>query len=74
MSSVLWRWGLWLAMATLSAWKAMELAAPTVQRSQKKSQRTIVDGFPGLIGNTPLVELPSLSRATGCTILVNWRV
>jgi len=27
------------------------------------------DGFVGLIGNTPLVELKMLSKATGCTIL-----
>lgn len=29
-----------------------------------------LDGFPGLVGNTPLVELISLSKVTGCRILV----
>src|SRR3954466_5983724 len=29
----------------------------------------IAHGFPGSVGNTPLVEIESLSRATGCTIL-----
>ncbi|ORZ35059.1 cysteine synthase [Catenaria anguillulae PL171] len=29
----------------------------------------LVEGFPGAVGNTPLLLLPSFSRATGCTIL-----
>jgi cysteine synthase A len=29
----------------------------------------ITDGFPGTVGNTPLIRIPSLSAATGCTIL-----
>lgn len=29
----------------------------------------IVQGFSGAIGHTPLIELPTLSRATGCRIL-----
>jgi len=29
----------------------------------------IRDGIPGTIGNTPLIRIPSLSEATGCTIL-----
>ena len=29
----------------------------------------VTDGFPGTIGNTPLIRIPSLSAATGCTIL-----
>lgn len=31
----------------------------------------IVDGIDGLIGNTPLMRIRSLSEATGCTILVS---
>lgn len=31
----------------------------------------IVDGVDGLIGNTPLMRIRSLSEATGCTILVS---
>lgn len=30
----------------------------------------IVDGVDGLIGNTPMMRIRSLSEATGCTILV----
>lgn len=33
----------------------------------------IVDGVDGLIGNTPLMRIRSLSEATGCTILVSSR-
>lgn len=33
----------------------------------------IVDGVDGLIGNTPLMRIRSLSEATGCTILVNMK-
>ncbi len=29
----------------------------------------VTEGFPGTIGNTPLIRIPSLSAATGCTIL-----
>jgi cysteine synthase A len=29
----------------------------------------VTDGFPGTVGNTPLIRIPSLSAATGCTIL-----
>ena len=38
---------------------------------QKASQKpdAVREGFVGLIGNTPLVELKSLSKASGCTIL-----
>lgn len=30
----------------------------------------IVDGVAGLIGNTPLMKIKSLSEATGCLVLV----
>ena len=36
----------------------------------KPKKNQFAAGFPGLVGNTPLVELTSLSKATGCTILV----
>ena len=29
----------------------------------------VTEGFPGTVGNTPLIRVPSLSRLTGCTIL-----
>jgi cysteine synthase A len=33
-------------------------------------QADIVDGVDGLIGNTPLMKIKSLSEATGCLVLV----
>ena len=30
---------------------------------------TINNGFCGTVGNTPLIEIPSLSKLTGCRIL-----
>ena|ERR1051325_221005 len=33
--------------------------------------KDIADGIEGLIGNTPLMRIKSLSDATGCEILVN---
>lgn len=75
-ASAPWQWALWLALATVSAWKALELAAPGVElpfdrKKRAKGAPTVVQGFPGLVGNTPMVELTSLSKATGCTILVS---
>jgi cysteine synthase A len=29
----------------------------------------IVNGFAGAVGNTPLIKIESLSKATGCEIL-----
>ncbi|GMF09260.1 unnamed protein product [Phytophthora lilii] len=37
---------------------------------KKSKKEQYLAGFPGLVGNTPLVELISLSKATGCRILV----
>lgn len=34
-------------------------------------QTEIVEGVDGLIGNTPLMKIRSLSEATGCLVLVN---
>jgi hypothetical protein len=34
----------------------------------------VADGFSGLVGNTPLVYLRSLSEATGCIVLVRSNV
>ncbi|RLN74968.1 hypothetical protein BBJ28_00009524, partial [Nothophytophthora sp. Chile5] len=70
----LWRWGLCLTMASLSLWKVAELAVSAdaldwlLLRKKAKKERYL-DGFAGLVGNTPLLELTSLSKATGCTIL-----
>jgi len=38
--------------------------------STKKKESLYASGHVGLIGNTPLVKLQSLSEATGCEILV----
>lgn len=37
---------------------------------EKELQADFVDGVAGLIGNTPLMKIKSLSEATGCLILV----
>lgn len=61
-------------MATLSAWKLLELVNDREQSkwpwSRSRTPAALPHGFPGLIGNTPLLELKSLSKATGCRILV----
>lgn len=72
----LWRWSLCVTMASLSLWKLVELSvssdASWVRIPNKKSKKEkYLAGFPGLVGNTPLVELTSLSKATGCKILVS---
>ncbi|RLN90522.1 hypothetical protein BBJ28_00000770, partial [Nothophytophthora sp. Chile5] len=74
----LWRWGLCFTMTSLSLWKVVELAVSAdaldwlLLRKKAKKERYL-DGFAGLVGNTPLLELTSLSKATGCTILVRTR-
>jgi len=40
------------------------------RRSNAPEDRNVADGIEGLIGNTPLIKLRSLSKATGCEILV----
>ncbi|KAE8895852.1 Cysteine synthase 2 [Phytophthora fragariae] len=73
-SASFWRWGLCVTMASLSLWKVVELAVSgdaswdRVFRKKAKKEQYLA-GFPGLVGNTPMVELTSLSKATGCTIL-----
>lgn len=37
-------------------------------RSDTKASATAVDGLAGLVGNTPLVRIGSLSEATGCEV------
>ncbi|KAG6967597.1 hypothetical protein JG687_00004190 [Phytophthora cactorum] len=39
-----------------------------ILRKKSKKEKSLA-GFPGLVGNTPLIELTSLSKATGCKIL-----
>lgn len=40
----------------------------------RRKEEDIVDGVPGLIGNTPLLRIKSLSDALGVDILVLWSV
>ncbi|CDS08475.1 hypothetical protein LRAMOSA09837 [Lichtheimia ramosa] len=40
-----------------------------LHREKETRPRNVVDGVDGLIGNTPLMRIRSLSEATGCTIL-----
>ncbi|TYZ60670.1 hypothetical protein PybrP1_000320 [[Pythium] brassicae (nom. inval.)] len=68
-SAPLWSWTLSLALATLSLWKLCDLATAAAARRANPSKRAYKRGFTGLVGDTPLLELTSLSRATGCTIL-----
>uniref|UniRef100_K3WK85 cysteine synthase n=1 Tax=Globisporangium ultimum (strain ATCC 200006 / CBS 805.95 / DAOM BR144) TaxID=431595 RepID=K3WK85_GLOUD len=62
-------------MATLSLWKLYDLAVEKelhprkLLRRRKQTHEPYPHGFTGLIGNTPMLELSSLSKATGCTIL-----
>ncbi|GLD93118.1 hypothetical protein PINS_up001710 [Pythium insidiosum] len=72
-SEWMFRWGLSIAMATLSAWKLLEIVTDDREsqlwRRWQRQAPQYPSGFAGLVGNTPIVELTSLSKATGCTIL-----
>ena len=41
-----------------------------IKKQIRKYGKCMQSGFPGLIGNTPMIQLRTLSEATGCTILV----
>lgn len=51
------------------ACKAAEQYHRQRQDVYNSSKEDIVDGVAGLIGNTPLMRIQSLSEATGCEIL-----
>lgn len=55
------------SIVTLAATGAVYFAT----KSKHDSTMDIVDGVDGLIGNTKLMRIRSLSEATGCTILVS---
>ncbi|KAI9183210.1 Cysteine synthase 1 [Blastocladiella emersonii ATCC 22665] len=38
--------------------------------ASRPTSAPLVDGFPGAVGNTPLIRLKSFSKSTGCEILV----
>ncbi|KAJ2561336.1 Cysteine synthase 2 [Coemansia sp. RSA 1836] len=42
---------------------------PTTKDAADEEEVVVVDGVTGLIGNTPLVRIASLSAATGCEVL-----
>jgi hypothetical protein len=71
-SASLLRWSVTVAMATLSAWKLLDLVYTDEAKRSSHARKapSYPRGFAGLVGNTPIVELSSLSEATGCTILV----
>ncbi|KAI7893066.1 tryptophan synthase beta subunit-like PLP-dependent enzyme [Mucor mucedo] len=56
-----------LATGLFSYWRP-ETKAEEVKH-EEEMQPDIVDGVAGLIGNTPLMKIKSLSEATGCLIL-----
>jgi len=59
-----------IAAAAVTA--ALGLAFDAFRRRKSKSRKAcgnVVAGFPGCIGNTPMLEIQSLSKATGCRIL-----
>ncbi|KAH9061564.1 hypothetical protein Ae201684P_020899 [Aphanomyces euteiches] len=69
-SSVAAVWSVSVAAAValvLYQWIALKKA---VKASEDESE--IREGHAGLIGNTPLVKIHSLSKATGCTILAEY--
>jgi cysteine synthase A len=41
-----------------------------LKKDKCEKNNSLHHGFAGLIGNTPLIEIKSLSDATGCKILV----
>lgn len=45
------------------------LVTAVAHKQTRKKKKDYPHGYPGLVGNTPLIELRSLSRATGCLIL-----
>jgi cysteine synthase A len=48
-----------------------EVEVEEENEEKEQLQTEIVDGVDGLIGNTPLMRIKSLSEATGCLVLVN---
>ncbi|KAK9765000.1 Cysteine synthase 2 [Basidiobolus ranarum] len=53
-----------------ATWLATQLwSHRNTPKKSKKAEKHIVDGVEGLIGNTPLMRIKSLSEATGCEIL-----
>ena len=68
------RCALSVTLVALSLWKLVDLAAEcdlwASKRKAKEKEPLYPCGFTGLVGNTPLVELKTLSDATGCRILV----
>jgi hypothetical protein len=71
------RWTFSIALASISVWKFMEIMNINRKRllmrfkkDKCEKNNSLHHGFAGLIGNTPLIEIKSLSDATGCKILV----
>ncbi|KAI9257267.1 tryptophan synthase beta subunit-like PLP-dependent enzyme [Phascolomyces articulosus] len=58
-----------LAVGLISGATVTLLLTLWLDRRNKQEETGYVDGVDGLIGNTPLMRIRSLSEATGCTIL-----
>ncbi|KAF0684857.1 Aste57867_23202 [Aphanomyces stellatus] len=64
-SSALWSVSIAAVLAAVTLYQWMSFK----KRASAHHAAGIREGHAGLIGNTPLVQIPSLSKATGCLIL-----
>ncbi len=55
--------------ATLLSLHRGSSSAAVVSRRWSTFNNGLVEGFPGAVGNTPLIKLRGLSEETGCEIL-----
>jgi hypothetical protein len=62
-----------LARSAASSTPTLPLRLPVASRTAGRRWSTfnngLVEGFPGAVGNTPLIKLRSLSEETGCEIM-----
>lgn len=68
------RRGLWLLAGTVAGGAGTAAVAVAWTAPPTRSDAGASMGVAGAIGNTPLIELRSLSAATGCRILAKVRV
>ena len=67
----MWKAAVGFGLGVAGAWQLFEhtpMAAPSTERVDRG--KGIAHGIIEAVGNTPLIELPTLSKATGCRILV----
>ncbi|CAJ0629429.1 4190_t:CDS:2, partial [Entrophospora sp. SA101] len=68
-SEILKSKGIDLGKRQMPSMLQMAKLATDGQHISKENEEEIVEGLEGLIGNTPLMKIKSLSKATGCEIL-----